>query len=61
VLVWEARIPMPSPSTLRYKYIVTEENGGVVAEEPQQRCVDVFKDMVDAGAVHLNDTWQVGT
>jgi len=61
VLVWEARIPMPSPSTVRYKYVVTEEGHGVVEEEPQERAVDLSKDMVDAGAVHLNDTWQVGT
>jgi len=58
VLVWEARIPMPSPSTVRYKYVVTEEGHGVVEEEPQERAVDLSKDMVDAGAVHLNDTWQ---
>ena len=50
---------MPAPSTVRYKYVVTEESDGVVDEEREVRTVDIFKDMVDAGAVHLNDTWQV--
>lgn len=50
---------MPSPSTIRYKYVVTEENDRVVEEEPQLRSLDLFKDMVDAGTVYLNDTWQV--
>ncbi len=50
---------MPSPSTIRYKYVVTEENDEVVEEESQLRSLDLFKDMVDAGTVYLNDTWQV--
>jgi hypothetical protein len=61
VLMWEARIPLPGPGTLRYKYIVTDEEQAVVQEEPQPRAVDIFQDMVEAGAVHLNDTWQVQT
>lgn len=60
-LVWEARIALPGPGTLRYKYIVTDENQGVVEEEPQPRAVDIFQDMVEGGAVHLHDTWQVQT